>query len=507
MVRLSTILKNFGQQMFKFLLALLSGYMCALGFETSNWVLTILSLAIVIWQLDKNPRRIRIWILLIFSSTFFLIHLSWMKVIGIDAWLLITALGVIPWIFLGLVEVNRRKLSSLLFFAFCVVAVEVLRSHIPFGGFPWGLIAYSQVDGPLVQLARVGSSSLVTFAAVLVAGLILRIFSKKFLSSILLLSFIFIFSSLINPVSTNADISLVAIQGNVPRIGLDLSAQRKAVLNNHLSVTDEFLAKNTNSSRPELIIWPESSTDIDPLQNREVAQQITTLVKKADIPILVGATIRGTNPDGPRNVGILWQKSGPTEIYAKNNLVPFGEYIPFRNLLTDYIDRIQLVPNDYIPGSELGLFKLNRVKSGDANFDEVNFGNVICFEIAFGNFVRQVVNSGAEFLTVQTNNATYGLTQQPEQQFTITRFRAIEHERSIVVASTSGISGAIDPNGKVLIKTDQFVPAIVEVQLPISSTRSISDSFPGWMSLLSCLIVGLNFLRIAMRNRKPEKTS
>ena len=159
--------------------------------------------------------------------------------------------------------------------------------------------------------------------------------------------------------------------------------------------------------------------------------------------------------------------------------MPFGEYIPFRAVLSEYIDRIALVPNDYIAGTKPGLFKV----------DGVIFADVICFEIAFGDYVRQVVNQDAQFITVQTNNATYGQTDQPEQQFTISRFRAIEHQRAIIVASTSGISGAIDQNGRVLAKTSVFEPAVVNVDLPIVTQTSISDRFPRWASLVALLII------------------
>lgn len=347
------------------------------------------------------------------------------------------------------------------------------------------MIAYSQIDGPLVNLARIGSTSLVTFSAVFVSGLLLGLLSRRFLSRLVVLLILLVLVENINPIVSSQTQHLVAIQGNVPRVGLDQSAQRKAVLNNHISLTREYFAKSTTVSQPDLVIWPESSTDIDPLTNREVAGQISQLVNQIDVSILVGATTKGVNPDGLRNMGILWTTTGPADFYVKNNLVPFGEYVPFRAILSEYIDRIALVPRDYVPGTELGLFSVNNVV----------FGDVICFEIAFGDYVRQVVNAGSAYLTVQTNNATYGNTKQPEQQFKISRFRAIEHQRSVIVASTSGISGAIDPNGEVLAKTEQFTPAVVDVKLPLETSSSFSDRYPRWFSLICVAIVFIGILR------------
>lgn len=483
--------------MFKYVFSFLAGSLLSLGFDRNIWWFSVIALTALLWILDRNCRATRIWILFIFSTSFFAQHYTWMQVIGPDAWLLVTALGVIPWLFLGLIDYKKNSLASLAYISFALVATELVRSHFPFGGFPWGLVAYSQVDGPLVVFSRLGSSALVSFLTMFLAGLLLQLLSGRYLNSIVFICLVFIFASVIRPVMATGHLALVAIQGNVPRIGLELTAQRRAVLDNHLSVTAEFLNSTDKDLYPKLVIWPESSTDIDPVRNREVAAEITALVESSNVPILVGATTFGTNPDGPRNTGILWEQSGPSEFYVKNNLVPFGEYIPFRNLLTDYIDRIRLVPNDFVPGNELGIFKVNNVR----------FGDVICFEISFGNYVRQVVNSEIDFLTVQTNNATYGLTKQPEQQFTITRFRAIEHQRSVIVASTSGISGAINQNGMILAKTEQFVPAVVEVQLPLSTSQSFSDKFPGWMSILSAFIVGLHSLRTALRSQQRERIS
>jgi apolipoprotein N-acyltransferase len=187
----------------------------------------------------------------------------------------------------------------------------------------------------------------------------------------------------------------------------------------------------------------------------------------------------------------LWNTDGTKEFYVKNQLVPFGEYVPFRNTLTRFIDRLSLVPNDYVAGNQLGLFEVNGIV----------FGDVICFEVAFGTYMRQLVNSGAQFITIQTNNATYGNTDQPEQQFQISRFRAIEHQRSILVASTSGISGAISPSGEVLQKTGQFESAVVQAELPVVSSKSLSDRFPRWMAIISFITVGIALSNTYRKNK------
>lgn len=465
----------------KLIFSIFAGVIMASSFENQRWLLSLLAIALLIRLLENSEPKQRAYLILGFAYTYLAIHLSWMRVLGSDAWLLLTLVSALPWVLLVAIKPNRHSLISLTSFASVIVLIEVVRSYIPFGGFPWGFLAFAQIDGPLVSAARVGGQAFVTFLVVVIAGLLLGLVGKKFVRNVALLVLIALGISIISPASKTETIKLAAVQGNVPRIGLALAEQRQAVLDNHVNETRKFLAQTfaANNEPPKLIIWPESSTDIDPLTNVEARSKISELVAFGKIPILVGATTWGENPAGPRNTGIFWDESGPKEQYIKNQLVPFGEYVPFRAQLTDYIDRLQMVPNDFVPGTELGIF----------NVDGVIFGDVICFEVAYGNYMRHLVNSGAQFISVQTNNATYGRTDQPEQQFQISRFRAIEHGRSVIVASTSGISGAIDPNGEVLAKTEEFVPAVVTVDLPISEQKTFSDRFPRWVAILCALFL------------------
>ncbi|MEN9741863.1 MAG: hypothetical protein RIR66_819 [Actinomycetota bacterium] len=464
----------------KYVFAIFSGLLMSRSFNVSNWIFAFASMIFLIYLLDKANRKQRFKIISVFSMAYFLAHLVWVQVIGIDAWILLSLVSAFPWLIAAINPVNYRNSFSVILFASTVVVIEVLRSHIPYGGFPWGLIAFSQIDGPLINFARIGGQALVTFLVVFISAVFLRMFSKHFVYSILIIAITFAIGAQDSNYESNKAFKAVAIQGNVPRLGLDQSAQRLQVFNNHVDVTAQYLAKNS-SSVSDLIIWPESATDIDPLQNREVANKIDELTKLANAPILVGATINGENPDGPRGSGILWNEDGSKNFYIKNHLVPFGEYIPHRDFLSTFIDRISLVPRDYIPGTEVGLFQIGDVK----------FGDVICYEVSFGETVRHLVRDGAQFLVIQTNNATYGKTQQPDQQFQISRFRAIEHGRSVIIASTSGISGAINPNGEVIAKTDQFVPAVVAEELPLVESTTINDRFPRWTAILCLLFLVL----------------
>jgi apolipoprotein N-acyltransferase len=240
--------------------------------------------------------------------------------------------------------------------------------------------------------------------------------------------------------------------------------------------------------KPDLIVWPESGTDIDPLVPGIAADVINKLANRSQAPILIGATTwysSGSKGSGPTNSGIMWTDAGPSQVYSKNHLVPFGEYLPLRDVLAKWITRFDQIPNDFVPGEGPGVFDVAGMQVGD----------VICFEVAYANHIYDTINSGAQVITVQTNNATYGNTTQPEQQFAITRFRAIETQRAFLVASTSGVSGLIQNDGSVSGRTNQFESAIVTGEAPLISEKTFSTKYSYWVLILSAIVVLLAFRR------------
>lgn len=276
----------------------------------------------------------------------------------------------------------------------------------------------------------------------------------------------------------------------MPRVGNALDIQREAVLNNHVKTTEQYLADIESGllNNPDLIVWPESGTDIDPLARGVAQDAINKIATRSQAPILIGATTwysSGSKGEGPTNSGIMWTDAGPSKVYSKNHLVPFGEYVPLREVLAKWITRFDRIPNDFVPGEGPGVFDIGGMQVGD----------VICFEVAYANHIYDTINSGAQIITVQTNNATYGNTTQPEQQFAITRFRAIETQRSFLVASTSGISGLIQNDGSVSGRTDQFESAIVTGVAPLISEKTQSTRYPYWVLVISIVVLLLTIRR------------
>src|SRR5680860_1574896 len=226
------------------------------------------------------------------------------------------------------------------------------------------------------------------------------------------------------------------------------------------------------------------STDIDPFTDPTVNADIQEAVDAVGVPVLVGAIVDGEEPTDVLNQGIVWRPgTGPGQRYSKTHPVPFGEYIPFRDQLARYITRLDQIPRDMVPGSEPGLLEMNGTIVGD----------VICFEVAYDALVRDVVRGGAEVLVVQTNNATYMGTGQIEQQFAISRLRAIESGRYLVVAATNGVSGIISPRGKVVERAPTRTQAVLTHTLQPATGITAGIRFGVWIEMSVSLLatVGL----------------
>jgi apolipoprotein N-acyltransferase len=269
-------------------------------------------------------------------------------------------------------------------------------------------------------------------------------------------------------------LTVAVVQGNVPRLGLDFLGQRQAVLNNHVRGTHELAARIRQGkvARPDLVVWPENASDIDPYQDPAAHALIQQAVRDVGAPVLVGAVIVRGDGQHLENRGIVWDpRQGPGDHYVKRHPVPFGEYLPvFRATLREMIPRFKRV-GEFVPGGKPGLLRVGPVTVGD----------VICFEVAYDEVVRDV--AGGDVLVVQTNNATYGRTTLPPQQVAMSRLRAIEHGRPVVVAATSGISAIIDAEGRMLDRSREFTPDIQVQRVETGVSRTLADhvgAVPEW---------------------------
>jgi apolipoprotein N-acyltransferase len=456
------------------------------------WPLAMVAVALLTLSLRGLRARTAAWLGLGAGAAFFLPVLTGLIPIGPDAWALLSLVQALYFAPMGAgIALAARLPGWPVWTAALWVTQEFVRGRFPFGGFPWARLAFSQTGTPLTPYSALGGAALVTFVTALAGGLLAYAVVRSAAASgrpgkagaLAVAGAVGLAAGglLVPTPATGRPVPVAVIQGNVPRLGLDFNSQRRAVLDNHVRRTHELAAqvRAGRVPRPELVIWPENSSDLDPYTDAEARALIDAAVKDVGAPVLVGAVIDAADGEHVENRGIVWDPvRGPGAYYVKRHPVPFGEYLPFRSLLTKLISRFERIPRDFARGGRPGLLDPGPARIGD----------VICFEVAYDGVVRDV--AAAELLVVQTNNATYGRTNLPPQQLAMARLRAVEHGRSVLVAATSGISAIIAPDGRMLERSGEFVPDIQVATVPARTARTVTDRLgaaPEWLIALAGL--------------------
>ncbi|MET8162322.1 apolipoprotein N-acyltransferase [Sphaerisporangium sp. NPDC005289] len=445
------------------------------------------------------------------GAAFLLPALTWVRPIGDDAWLLLVAVESLFFAVMsaGVALVTRLR-SWPLWVAALWVAQEWARGAFPLGGFPWVRVAFSQGGSAFTPYAALGGAPLVTFTVALCGALLsgglaafLRgaarpaVWALAGAVAVPLLGY-----AVPRPGAEAARaIRVGVIQGDVPGTGMGFLGDEPAVvLRNHADKTHELAeaVRAGKVERPDIVIWPENSTDIDPYQSSYARTVIDGAVRDIGVPVLVGAVVRA--PDGLHRYtrGIVWDPAtGPGAYYDKRKLVPFGEFVPFKDLLQKFIKRVELVGLQSLPGD----------REGDLKMGPVTVGAVECYEVAFDGIVGSTVRTGATPLVVQTNNATYALTNLPPQQLAMSRLRAVEHNRAVITAATTGISAYVDPDGRVRWRTAERVADMAVVTVPVRTGETIATrvgAAPEW----ALVLIAAGSLVAALRRRPtPEHDS
>jgi len=391
------------------------------------------------------------------------------------------------------------------------VTQEALRDRTPFGGFPWGRVAFSQGDSPLLRFAVLGGAPLVTFLVAVAGGLLVTAAWRPWRAraaamrgaGLALGAVALTVAGLLVPLGSLSGggdpVTVAIVQGNVPRLGLDFNAQRRQVLNNHVNATVALAGRVAAGEvdQPDLVIWPENSSDVDPTLDPQAAAAISRAADTIKAPILVGAVFRGPGERQVRNVGVVWQPGTGIDldqVYVKRHPVPFAEYVPLRSVARMVSKEVDRIRNDFIGGSTPGVLRMGPVEIGD----------VICFEVAYDEIVRDTVTGGAGLLVVQTNNATFDVAEA-EQQLAMVRLRAVEHGRESLMASTVGVSAFVGIDGSVSHATEFNTPAVEVSRMRPRETRTLATQLGIWPEVMLvgfavAALVGAGFVR---RSRWP----
>ncbi len=381
------------------------------------------------------------------------------------------------------------------------VLLEYLRSYL-FTGFPWALAGFSQYKNlPVIQIADITGSWGVSFLVVLLnVGFYLflrkRIKAKIFLICVcmLFLSLAYGFCRLSYKPGLPSDkewLKVSVVQGNIPQ---DLKWDKQAaagILNNYIELTSAA-AKD----EPGLIIWPEAS--VPALWGEDAADaqfaQVFSLAGRLKINLLVGAVSR--SGEAYFNSALFINNLGqPERIYNKLHLVPFGEYIPFRNTFP-FLQTIAPI-GDIEPGREYTIFN-----------QPADFAVLICFEDLFPELSREFIKRGARFLVNITNDAWYKRSSAPYQHFAASVFRAVENHVYLVRSANTGISGFIDPFGRLssivqdATGKNSFVKGYSSQNICLAPIRRTIYNRYGDLFVIFCLLLDSCVIISFLRKRK-----
>jgi apolipoprotein N-acyltransferase len=504
---------------------IVAGVLLFASFPTSNWWwAAVVAFALLAWVLTRPATTLvgGAGYGFLFGLVFYVPLLPWISLlVGAMPWLVLaTVQALYPGLF-GLFAVVVRRLPGWpLWFALLWAAQEWLKSTWPFGGFPWGSVAYGQTGGPLLPLVQLGGVALLSTAIVLVgcsftaiALEIVKWFRTAKASeepseaseasetrvvpappAVVLpgvcICLVLLAAALVWPGVRHASTgssgeptaTVAVVQGNVPRLGFDFNAQRRAVLDNHVQETLRLAedVRRGAAPQPQLVIWPENASDIDPLVNPDAGQQISEAADAIGAPILVGTIldVPGSPQDVPEytNTVLVWNPvTGVADRHDKEIVQPFGEYLPMPWLfkhLSGYASRAGHI----VPRAGSDVVQMGRVPVGVAT----------CWEVIFDREPRKAVLNGAQLLAVPSNNATFNQAMS-EQQLTFAKVRAVEHDRYVVVAGTTGISAVIAPDGAEVVRTGFFEPAYLDNQVRLKTRLTPATQ---WGPILQLILVG-----------------
>ncbi len=501
-------------------IALAGGLALAAAFPPAGlWPLAAVGpalLTVAVWQ---QRARVALAAGAVFGAGFFFPLLSWVINVAWYVWvaLAISETAIFAVLTIGLWLLLRLRAWPLAMAGWWLAA-EAIRDRWPWGGFPWGRLVMSQATAPTVRWVAIAGPPFLSFLLALVGGCLAWLLlgtaaggqslvrARIWPGIALAASAGLALSGALLPAdqATASDRSAVvaAIQGDVPHArNLPELWRASTVTQNHAAATARLEARVRSGAipAPDLVIWPENSTDLDPGLYPYIYNTIAAAVAGIRAPVLVGAVLQ----DPVRNAGQLWLPGrGPVATYVKRRLVPFGEVIPLRGLLDRITSLPSLQPVNFTPGHRAVVFRTGNIRLGD----------VICYEVGFDGLVSSEIAAGANLLAVQTNDADFeldGQTGETEQQLAMARIRAIENNRAVVVASTTGISAIIAPDGTLLARTGTWRQAEIEARVPLRTSLSLADRLGGWPEAIGvwatiaalAFVIGREFMR--RRQHRP----
>ncbi len=441
-------------------------------------------------------------------------YLPWYLSVAI-LFLFAAVLALFPAVFsMTLAAVGRTPMRCIVAIPLIWVALEYVRTFI-FTGFPWALLGHTlYLREHLIQIADLFGAYGVSFLIALSNAAVFVVLnyarrktwhnlpvSKPLLfGTVGIFTFALLITWMYGAWRIRAIDSLMAasptarvavIQGNIDQAIKWDPAHQMAAIKKH-----QRLSQAAKSENPDLIVWPESATPFYLFFDQRPTEMVMSGIEKAGIDFLVGSPSiakQGEKVIYYNSAYLISPTRKDVSKYDKTHLVPYGEYVPFERWLP-FLGKLVAQVGDFRPG-----------KPGKTlSWDKDALGIQICYEVIFPGLSRKLVKNGATLLINITNDAWFGTTSGPYQHFSMTIFRAVENRRALARAANTGISGFIDPVGRILTSTRLLEEAALTHPLPLLREITVYSRF-GDLFALTCvagslfailLVLGKSALRL-----------
>lgn len=494
-----------------FILASISGVLLALSFPgLGHPIVAWIALTPLLVALQSGPLSRAFGLGLTTGALYFAGTLYWiaqvMAVYGaLPLWIAVlvnAALIAYLSLFPALFSVVLRRLvmaagpTAMLAAPVVWVATELGRTYI-LTGFPWVLLGYSQAFTlPIVQFASIlgvyGLSALVVAVSASLASVFVQ---RSYVPAAVTLTVVLLVGLWGSSRVRRAELTRLGepvrvglVQGNVDQSEKWDPSRAASIFARHLEMTAQVIDDGA-----QLVVWPESSTPFSFERDQDNAEAVRRLVRETRVPILLGSGEIDQAESRYYNSAYLIRSDGETGgVYRKMHLVPFGEYVPLRRLLFFAAPLVETV-SDFSPGEQATVLDL----------DGHLVSTAICYEIVFPDLVRRFVVGGSELLTTITNDAWFGETTAPYQHFAQAALRAVENGRYLVRAANTGVTGVVDPYGRVLVSTPIFEPMAVVGEARFLSETTIytrvGDAFAYASALVTAAVLIVTRRRVKYR--------
>ena len=436
-------------------LAVLAGGLWALGASPREWwPLLPLGAAVLTFAVHGRTARGRLLVGAVAGVVLYGTTLGWIGGFALAGYLAIALVETLM-LAAALTLVPATRPGGTWVLPAALVLLEAAQTRFPFDGFPLPALVHSQLDGPFAWAAPLGGSLLVTACAatagVALAALVLTRRPARVVAAALVVAALPVAVGTLVDTTDSGTLDVAVVQGGGPR-GL------RAVFTDPQDTTDrQFAVAERITGSPDLVVLPETVISVTGTVAGSAGDLRTAeLARRLESSVVVGVVEnQGT---GFRNAAVLWGPDG--EIlgrYEKEHRVPFGEYIPGRELLERFTDLTALVPRDAIPGEGTALL--------DSPVGPL--GVVISYEVLFADRVREAVTAGGEIVIVPTNASSYVTEDVPAIEVAGARMRALEFGRTVLQSAPTGYSVIVLPDGSVVEQSGLGGPALLRAEVPL----------------------------------------